>query len=168
MLVASIVTVIALPFLWASKQDSPSSQQAGVAAIGESGGIQLAGGTSATTPVTGDVSFVASEPGYLGPDTARTAPGSIALTVKAAPTGSHATGDATFHDLAAGGNVCQTNVAPAGTTLHVTDTDNGRTVDCKIVSVVPAPTGILIVLGPDAFRVLADVVESPIPVALAW
>ena len=60
------------------------------------------------------------------------------------------------------------HVAPAGTTLHVTDTDNGRTVDCKIVSVVPAPAGTLIVLGPDASAVLADVVESPIPVALAW
>ena len=167
-LVASIITVVALPFLWASKQTSPSSQQSGVAAMGESGGIQLDGGSSATTPPAGNVSFVASEPGYLGGDSARTNPGSIALTVKAAPTGSHASGDATFRDLAEGGKVCQTNVAPAGTMLHVTDTDNGRTVDCKIISVVPAPTGTLIVLGQDAFRVLADVVESPIPVALAW
>jgi hypothetical protein len=167
-LVASIITLVALPFLWASKQSSPSAQDAGVAAIGESGGIQLSAGSSGTVASAGDISFVASEPGYLGGDSARTSPGTIALTVKAAAAGQHLGGAATFHVLKSSGHVCQTSLVPVGTIVHVTDTDNGRSVDCKIVQAGPVPAGTIIVLGPDAFRVLADVVESPIPVELAW
>jgi hypothetical protein len=168
MALASAITLVALPFLWVSKQSSSSSTNSGIAVIGDAGGIKLPSGSPVARPATGDASFVADEPGYLGGSIAQTAPGTIALSVKGATSGKHVGGAATYHALRLGGNVCQTDVAPVGTLVHVTDTDNGRSVDCKVIDRVAAPVGTAIVLGTDAFRVLAEVVESPIPVELAW
>src|ERR1700712_3523504 len=99
MVLVSAITLVALPFLWSSKQSSPTAQQPGVAAMGEGGGLQLESGSATTSRRSDDVSYLSSEPGYLGGASARTTPATIALTVKAAQTGHRVSGSATFRYL---------------------------------------------------------------------
>jgi hypothetical protein len=63
--------------------------------------------------------------------------------------------------------VCQVKDAPFGSKVTVTNLDNSRSTTCT-ASISPA--GILdsVVMHTDAFLVIADLVDAPVPVVISW
>jgi hypothetical protein len=77
------------------------------------------------------------------------------------------TGEATFSDEI--GNVEQCHIwgAPIGVTATLVNLDNSRSVKCEVVPFPNAPPD-LVVLHADAFSLIADITEAPVPVEISW
>jgi len=55
-----------------------------------------------------------------------------------------------------------------GTTVTVTNQDNGHAVNCVIAERTGVPDDQVIVLDTPLFEQLADVIDAPIPVTISW
>jgi hypothetical protein len=64
--------------------------------------------------------------------------------------------------------VCNSPVAPYGTTLVVKNLDNGRSIECSNVMMPSTPANVSIVLHSRLFVELSDLVNAPIPVSIDW
>jgi hypothetical protein len=73
---------------------------------------------------------------------------------------------ASYRSSVAGAKTCLTSELDAGLTVTVTNLDNGRSIEC-----VTAPTSDSqtagVVLHTDAFSLLADLTDAPVPVEVA-
>jgi hypothetical protein len=165
MLVATVLTVAALPFLWSAGNDSAAGSSGSLAALSPTGGIVLAPSAESASPEL-------IEPGFLGGAVETLAPKPIRYVVAAPPSGEIHLGKAGYRRLASAsgsrGKVCQTSLAPFNTRIVVTNTDNGYKIDCLNVNTKPVAPDLLIVVDTDAFVLLTDLAESPIPVELSW
>ncbi|MEX2626649.1 MAG: hypothetical protein WD225_07175 [Ilumatobacteraceae bacterium] len=98
----------------------------------------------------------------------RAADAPIAVAVPAPPRGVVDTASATFSGSSIpGSNVCLVADAPFSARVRVTNLDNGRTLTC-VASVNPAGSRHEVVLHTDAFTRIADLIEAPVPVEIAW
>jgi hypothetical protein len=162
---AAVVTVLALPYLWASKRDQPAAPGGQVAVVTPNSDL-----SGSRVVEASDVAI--STPAYLDGPSVTVSPAPIVIDV--APTGDRAdaVGSATFQRL--GGQVgegdprCWTNLAPFGARVVVTNTENGFKVTCLNGDTRPLPPDFVIVIDSDAFASLADLTEAPIPVELSW
>ncbi len=164
MLVATVLTVAALPFLWSAKNDQAAGSTSALAIIAPAGGIVLATPAEAVSPEL-------VEPAFLGGSVETVAPKPLQYDVAPAPSGSISVGKAGYRRLSVGSDseqACQTSLAPFGTRIVVTNTDNGFKVACTNLSTRPVDTDLVIVLDTDTFVLLTDLAESPIPVEMSW
>ena len=162
--VAAAITVIALPSLWlTSRRDeagAPNVATAGVAISPEEG--------SPTTVGSGAADPMGS-PGaaYLDGPPAATSDGVINIAIPSDPPGTSVTGTASYRSSLHSVAVCQVRDAPFGAKVTVTNLDNSRSVACT-ASISSA--GILdsVVMHTDAFLIIADLADAPVPVDISW
>jgi hypothetical protein len=162
--VAAAITVIALPSLWLTSRNdevgAPNVATANVAISPE------AGSTNNRTPGIGDPM---GSPGaaYLDGAPAATSPGTILIAIPSEAPGTSVSGTASYRSSLVSEGVCQVKDAPFGARVTVTNLNNSRSVRCT-ASVSPA--GILdsVVMHTDAFLVIADLADAPVPVEITW
>ncbi len=163
-LVATVLTVAALPFLWSAKHDQAAGSTGALAATSAIGGLAIGMPPEEISPEL-------VEPAFLGGSIETIAPQPLRYDVAPTPTGQLLVGKAGYRRLAIGSknrNACQTSLAPFNARIVVTNTDNGYKIECFNVVTKPTDPDLVIILDTDAFVLLTDLAESPIPVELSW
>ncbi len=158
---ASIFTVAALPALWIINRNDPDSAAPSLGAAGVPRvGADEAPTTSAYTP---------NPPIFLNGPASGADPAVVDIIIPPGPTATEAKGKASFRRYAdATKRPCSTALAPWGTTLTVTNTDNGQVTTCVNSSSTPLPAGVDIVLHTDLFTLISDLADAPVPVRISW
>ena len=167
---ATVLTVVALPFLWSSKQHQSGAES--VAAIGAGapvGDPVQAAAPGPAQPAIGDPAYLTAAPG-AGSLPANNGVVTIDVGI---PTGSQeAAGQATYRRwnkaFTSSDAPCGSTLAPFGARIVVTNTDNGFKVACTNSSTKPLPAGVVVVLDTDVFLQLADLGDAPIHVQISW
>jgi hypothetical protein len=151
----------------ASPLDSTASAPATIAPGKAPAAPSSAPTTVAPTSSTDDAaSFLVGSPTTPAPGT------SITIAVPAPDSPTTRTGTASYRRWPAGSakapNPCATWFLNVGTTVTVTNLDNGHAVTCTIVERTGTDKAQAIVLDTPLFTQLADVVQAPIPVRMTW
>ena len=161
LVLASIFTVVALPALWIINKDDADSAAPAVGAAG----VPRVGATKApsTTAYTPD------PPIFLNGPPSGASPAVVEIIIPPGPPATEATGRASFRRFDdPSKRPCATALAPWGTTLTVTNTDNGQTTTCFNSISPPLPAGVDIVLHTDVFTSISDLADAPVPVRISW
>jgi hypothetical protein len=168
--------VAALPFLLREGKEQRSDRPPTVAAVAP-GAEALASPTgdeqrAATPAASADATTTVAGPGFLSGPTFPTVARTITVVVPTTNSATSETGRATFRRWAGGSTTtaapCAVWFLPVGTTVTVTNLDNGHQVKCVIAARTGVPDGQLIVLDTPVFEQLADLIEAPIPVTISW
>jgi hypothetical protein len=169
LVVASVVTVVALPLVLSQRD---GNEQTAVAAVGPASA--LAEGRSATAPTAQEAAPSLAPSGFLTASPTSTAPGVtvIDIAVKGPASADQAAGKATFKRWAPGqvnvANPCATPLVEVGRVLTVTNLDNGQSTRCVNVSARDLPKGQVVVLGDAVFQLIGDLAQAPVPVQVSW
>lgn len=152
--VALIVTLVAVPALMLS------------------GGGD--GGTDDTAPVTtssGSSDTQPLDPAFLPNSDVSTTLGPITVNVPPAASGIHVKGDASFirwpSELTDDLRICASPHATIGAVITVTNLDNGRSLTCTNAT-TESRGDLVIIIDADVFIEIADLVDAPIPVEIAF
>jgi hypothetical protein len=158
---ASIFTVAALPALWVINRNDTDSAAPALGAAGvPQVGANEAPPTSAYTP---------DAPIFLNGPPSGADPAVVDIIISPGPTAKEATGRASFRRYAdATKRPCSTALAPWGSLLTITNTDNGQTTTCVNSISTPLPAGVDIVLHTDVFTSISDLADAPVPVRISW
>jgi hypothetical protein len=185
LVVASCLTLLALPVLLSEGKDSRAERPPTVAAVAPRGGAlasPLGQDTTSTatkaaataappsaTPVAPPATTDGDPPGFLS-SVAPPPSNSITLVVPTAAPSTSESGLATYRRWPAGApaDPCSVWFLKVGTKVTVTNLDNGHTVQCTIAARTGVPAGDTIVLDTATFSRLADLIEAPIPVTISW
>jgi hypothetical protein len=169
-----VLTLVALPVLYAENRSTQNERPTAVAAAGLGDAIVL-GGSSSPSETSASTTNVAepflAPPVTLAP-TSTDAPKEIAVRAPAADTVVQARG--TYKQWPDGwwvANPCDVPGAPNGETITVENIDNGFTAQCINMAdeAGPGPGEQLeVVLDTDVFLGLADLAEAPVPLQLSW
>ncbi len=164
LLIAGLLTMVALPALWWAKRDNPIAAPS-VAAADIGGALANATGASKSAAL---VAGPGTPPGYLsGPGEA------------SPPVAGEATGPPLEESFTRGGlgsfktfpplseQLCEVSFLPDRTRITVENTDNGEKVECLVIR-TRMSDGILIVLDSSLFVELSDLAEAPVPVRIRW
>jgi hypothetical protein len=165
---ATVVSLVALPALWLMQQDDPAPGSPGVAAAGVDGGLPAPAEASGDPGAT---VLQPADPAYLGsPLTTPPSPEVLTINVPSADVTGVVPGRAHYRRITDTDRPrpCASPVAPLHVELTVRNVDNGRSTTCVNVSIAPLDPGIVVVLHTDVFLEIADLVEAPLPVELAW
>lgn len=165
--VAAAITAIAVPLVFVLGDDDPADTETAttITAVGAPAGAAAetdAAGTeeppAATDPMgTPPVAFLEGSPDVPQK------PATIAV-----PRVAHSiTGTASFRRNLRERTQCQAKNVPFNSTIQVTNLDNGHTVRC-INSVGGAEAAADVVLHADAFLLIADLTDAPVPVEITW
>jgi hypothetical protein len=183
--VATIITIAALPALWLTNRDDANTGNTSIAVVGGAGALEAAGDPSVTaesvqtTPNAAqpDASvdetpidpFMPADPVYLAGSSLAPPPAPSVVYADPGPTRQY-TGEATFRRWGPewGAQACQSPVAPANARLLVTNVNNGRTTTCTNVLTRPLSDGTILVLDTEAFLQIANLVDAPLPVQISW
>ena len=169
-----MLTLVALPALYAENRNTQDQRPPAVAAAGLGDAISLGSSSaeshsaSTTDPVT--ESFLAP-PVTLAP-TSTESPKEIAVRVPEADT--VVQGRGSYKQWPSGwwvDNPCDVPGAPNGQVVKVENIDNGFTAECMNMADEDAPgpgEALQVVLDTDIFLRLADLAESPVPLQLSW
>lgn len=162
---ATAVTVLALPFLL---QSGKATGVAAVAPGSGSGNIADALPTPAETdpPVPDDAAILTRRS-----DRSTTSQEIVIAVPTSPPEGSKfAKGKAGYQtwQLTANGRPCLFTGAPVNTVVTVTNLDNGRSTTCLVAGNQAPSSGLVILLDSTVFQDIADLVEAPVPVRVAW
>jgi hypothetical protein len=179
--VATAVTVIALPSLWLMSRSgdsgAPNVATAGVALEAAGAGPSTSsdpfasasaseGAPAAAAVVRPDVMGTAA-PATVGATVPEPPPTAVQIAVPPGTDASSLVGSATFRSSISSVDLCFVRDAPFGTLVTVTNRNNGRSVGCR-ASVSPIGEVDDIVLHADAFAQIADPTDAPIPVEIDW
>ncbi len=163
---ATAVTVLALPFLLQSGKATP-----GVAAVASPGGSgkltdALPSPEDTATPLPADAVILTRRS-----DRSTTSQEIVIAVPTSPPDGSKfAKGKAGYQtwQLTANGRPCLFTGAPLNTVLTVTNLDNGKSTTCLVAGNQAPASGLVIMLHSTVFQDVADLVEAPVPVRVAW
>jgi hypothetical protein len=163
---ATAVTVLALPFLLQSGKATPGV--AAVAPPGGSGNLTDALPSPETTesPLPADAAILTRRS-----DRSTTSQEIVIAVPTSPPEGSKfAKGKAGYQtwQLTANGRPCLFTGAPLNTVVTVTNLDNGKATTCLVAGNQPPGSGLVILLDSTVFQDVADLVEAPVPVRVAW
>jgi hypothetical protein len=163
-IVACVLTLVALPALWVLNRESASS----------SGSPNLAcvncppasGGLSNAPPTT---AYVPQPPLFVGGRQDSTPPVLVHVAVPPTPNANEHLVKASFARYVDGStHPCTTLLAPEHTVLKVLNVDNGQSVTCTNVLGMNIPAGADIVLHTDDFATISDLSDAPIVVRVSW
>ena len=175
LVVAAMVTLLALPALWWSQRDHPIA-----AASVEAAGV--AGALGGETGALGNVGAIPpGAPGFLsGPR--ESAPATVPKAAGPPPQdASTKSGLGTYKQLVhpivgprlatsvptSPLGLCVVAFLPEGARITVENTDNGKAVTC-LTRAGLLPDGMTIVLDTSLFLVLSDPRDAPVPVRIRW
>jgi hypothetical protein len=161
LVLASIFTVAALPALWIINRNDAGSAAPAIGAAGVAQvGANQAPSTSAYTP---------DPPIFLNGPASGADPAVVDIIIPPGPSATEASGRASFRRYPdPTKRPCSTALAPWGSTLTVTNTDNGQTTTCVNSISTPLPSGVDIVLHTDVFTIISDLADAPVPVRISW
>ncbi|MEP7114019.1 MAG: hypothetical protein ABI862_12190 [Ilumatobacteraceae bacterium] len=161
LVLASIFTVAALPALWIINRNDAGSAAPAIGAAGvPQVGANRAPSTSAYTP---------DPPIFLNGPASGADPAVVDIIISPGPSATEAAGKASFRRYPdPSKRPCTTPLAPWGSTLTVTNTDNGQTTTCVNSISTPLPAGVDIVLHTDVFTIISDLTDAPVPVRISW
>ena len=164
---ATAVTVLALPFLL--DQSGRATPGLAVAPTPGKGAIsdQLPRPTTDSDPSVADNSAIVT----LAPSESTTTQQIVIAVPTSPPDGSKfAKGKAGYRtwQLSANGRPCLFAGAPVNTVLNVINLDNGRATTCLVAGNQDPGSGLVIMLDSSVFQDIADLVEAPVPVRVAW
>jgi len=160
--IAIIISLAAIPLLWwAGSNDrelSPDDQTAAETssatdALGTLGGAFVSRDEVPMTPIE-DALPEPLEPGRFV----------IAVPRTSADT---ATGWATFRSTFPSTDVCAVREVPYGREVRITNTNNGRSIECR-AGVAVFGTDADVIIHTDAFLQIAQLNAAPIPVQIDW
>ena len=167
LVMATAVTVLALPFLLdQSKRATPGLA---VAPAGGNGALsdQLPRSAAETDPSIAENQSIVT----LGPGNSTTSQRIVIAVPTSPPEGSKfAKGRAGYRtwQLTANGRPCLFSGAPVNTVVSITNLDNGRTTTCLVAGAQDPNSGLVILLDSTVLQDVADLVEAPVPVRVAW
>ena len=152
LMIAAAVTVVAIPVLMISGGSDSSSDES----------------STPTTVVV--VNSEPADPAFLPVEDSTPAPEIITVNVPAPPSGTVIKGIASFirWPETLGLRPCATPNALIGSIITVTNLNNGRSIECNNVSIQQLPGDAVIIIHTEVFLELADLVDAPIPVQIAF
>ncbi|MBG7604004.1 MAG: hypothetical protein IZT58_05100 [Actinobacteria bacterium] len=164
-LLATTLTVLALPALWWANQSegasAPNVATVGVEVGVEDGSAPTTGHSSASVPnELGETS-----PVFLDGPSGEAGFGAAEVAVPAPPRRGSVTASATYSSAVYSASQCIVTGVAHGSTITVVNLDNNRSTTCVTIL---APTGSSgeVVLNTRAFSELADLTDAPIPVEI--
>jgi hypothetical protein len=176
MLLAIVLTAIAMPFLMTSRSARPAATPGlGGTDLGASLGQNPLGSDVPTTTVATTTSTEPAEsslpPFLAGPKTV--APQAPVIVAVPAPAKNELQGVAVYRTFPATWKnlprPCVVDAGPpGGTTVTVTNLNNAHSVKCVVATHVILPAGHVIALSDTIFGELGDVIDSPVPVKISW
>jgi hypothetical protein len=155
---ATVLTIAALPAVWLVNRDDPAPGP-NVAAVG----LAAEGGATTTTAVSpdpmGEVQAKFLEGGSTSPP-----PAQVPIAVGSSDGRLVATGHAVFRRSVGDPDICLFSGVAPGAKVTVVNVDNGRSTVCRTRAQQPdAPTGEL-VMHPDRFIEIADLMSAPVDI----
>ena len=161
LVLASIFTVAALPALWIINREDAGSA---APALGAAGVPQVGANQAPSTSA-----YLPNPPIFLNGPPSGADPAVVDIIIPPGPTATEASGKASFRRYDdPTKRPCTTPLAPWGSTLTVTNTDNGQTTTCVNSISTALPAGVDIVLHTDIFTVISDLADAPVPVRISW
>ena len=170
---AAAITAIAVPLVFLLGNDDPADTETAptITAVGH----PSAAGEAAAA--TGADTGTGTEEAPAATDAMGTPPVAFLEGAPAVPqdpatfavprVGHSLTGTASFRRNLRERTLCQAKNVPFNSTIQVTNLDNGHTVRC-INSVGGAEAAADVVLHADAFVLIADLTDAPVPVEITW
>ncbi len=158
-LLASALTVVAMPALWWANQSSaPNVATAGIAVVDKSA-------TTASTDTgdsrdSGDVA-----PVFLDGPSGQVGAGLAEIAVPAPPAIASITTTATFRSTLGSPSACMVPGIASGQQVVVVNLDNNRSVTCTAI-LAPSSAADQLVMASELFAELADLTDAPIPVEI--
>jgi hypothetical protein len=174
LLLATALTVVALPALWWANQSgsaAPNVATAGIA-VGDGGspaapaGADTVGAPEAAANAANASDAAGSEaPVFLDGPSGQVGAGLSEIAVPAAPGVASISTAATFRSDLATTSTCTFPGLTTGTKVTILNLDNGRTATCTAVLGASGAPDVL-VLHTDLFATIADLTDAPIPVEI--
>ena len=158
---AAVFTVVALLALWTfSSKDSSSS--------GKAEAVATSGEGSPTAPPTTE--YEPDTPMFVGGDsTPAVPPGEVQIAVPPAPGANDRVVKTSYSRyLGATLPMCTALFAPDGSTLTITNIDNGQSITCTNTYGKAVPAGADMVLDTDLYTQIASLADAPVPVRVTW
>jgi hypothetical protein len=160
LVLASVITLVALPAIWlANRDDEGSSTRPNVAAVGIDPGHadDVAGAAAAFDPMgtTGAA--------YLDPVASETSPATAAIVIGTTADDVIAVARASYRRTAVVFDTCQFNGLPGGEEVTVVNVANGRSTRCTLVHHDGLAHGELL-LSQGRFQRIAELTSAPIHV----
>jgi hypothetical protein len=155
-LVASALTIAALPALWFANRPDTGAPSVAIA------GIDVAPPPSNATSADTDSDEV--DPVFFDGPIAQVGAGVAEIAVPIAPTAERFTTDATFRsDVPIG--MCRISTVSNAQPITVVNLDNNRSLTCTTV-LAPSAAGERLVMHPELFSQIADLTDALIPVEI--
>lgn len=160
-MLASALTLVALPAIWLLDRDDPSASPS-VAAAGMP--------TPIVTAATPTVTTLPDTPVFLDPDGAKQVAPVVASAATAAPAGTNQIEGMGTYKRFEGVTVpsCTVRAAPSGALVTVTNVDNGLSLTCTNNLGITTLDGVIVTIDTDLYVTIADLVDTPIPVLVDW
>jgi hypothetical protein len=156
---AVLLTLVALPALWAINRDDPSRAPTAAAGVAAPAG-------AAAAP---DDTYQPQSPVFLDGEAPPPPPVVIEIDQPPPSDGTSFDGRATYRRM--GGpdsTACSTGLAPKNQTLTVTNIDNGLSLKCFNAAGVQPPVGTDIVIHTELFATICDLADAPVHVRVTW
>jgi hypothetical protein len=169
MLIATALTVVALPALWWANQSSSAAPN--VATVGIAVGDDNAADPSGANNEAADSSAAPAEdaeagaPVFLDGPSGQVGAGLSEVAVPAAPGVASISTSATFRSDLPTTSTCVFPGLGSGATVTIVNLDNGRTAKCTAV-LGPSGADEVLVMHTELFATLADLTDAPIPVEI--
>lgn len=152
-LLASALTLVAMPALWWANQSSaPNVATAGIVVVDKS--------ATAPTAEAGDVA-----PVFLDGPSGQVGAGLSEIAVPAPPAIAGITTTATFRSTLGSPSACMIPGIGSGQQVTVVNLDNNRSVTCTAI-LAPSSAADQLVIASELFAELADPTDAPIPVEI--
>jgi hypothetical protein len=157
---ATVLTIAALPAVWLANRDDPATGP-NVAAVG----LAAESGATSTTVVPLDpMGEVQAK--YLEGGSTVAPPAQVPIAVGSSDSRVVATGHAIFRRSARDAAICLFSGVAPGEKITVVNVDNGRSTTCRTRAQEPdAPAGEL-VMHPDRFLQIADLMSAPVDIEI--
>jgi hypothetical protein len=161
LLLATVITLVALPTIWLANRSEESSTRPNVAAVGLDPGQadDDVAGAAIRDPLG------TSAAAYLEPVSVTAPGGQAEIEVGTTPDDPIATAKASYRRSSVIFDTCEFNGLPSGQEVTVVNVANGRSTTCTIVSEDGLADGELL-LSQGRFQRIAELVAAPIHVEI--
>jgi hypothetical protein len=161
MVVASVITLVALPTIWLANRSEDSSTRPNVAAVGlDPGQADGEGGADEAPDLLGT-----SGAAYLEPVSVTADADPVEIHVGTTPDDPVATARASYRRTSVIFDTCEFNGLPSGQQVTVVNVANGRSTTCTIVHEEGLGDNELL-LSQGRFQRIAELVAAPIHVEI--
>lgn len=159
---ATVVTIVALPAVWLLDRDDPAPSPAVAAA-----GVPT---PAAATESESDDTFVPEVPAFLDNTVVVPQPAVIDIAVPDSVNPNETEAMLTYknYENIQVATPCSTVAAPSGARITVTNVDNGQSITCVNTLGMSIPIGSDMAIDINLYVKIADLVDAPIPVRISW